>query len=136
MAKYVRVLAKCSSRIATTAKSCRPFLTRIERFDSTIGDYKILHDDPIPLGWSFIGNQSLDIDREMDFYIDVVAVNNNDNRLTPQTIVDAETFANILKENGRYRFSIAVSGTNIRPARQRIEFEWKGSFDSLTENCF
>ncbi|NQT17771.1 MAG: hypothetical protein HQ582_33760 [Planctomycetes bacterium] len=137
MAKYVRVLATCSSRIGVTARACQPFLTRIER---VAPHYCELHHDPIPLNWAYIGHQALDIHPQMAFYFDIVAVNSAENILRPQTTVDPMTWPTLLSQPGRYRFSVTLSGENIKrvPDSQSpmIEFEWGGSFDSLTEDCF
>jgi len=137
MAKYIRVLAKCSSRLSVTASGCKPFLTKIEKLDPSINGYRELHHDPIPLNWAYIGDEALDIHPEMEFYFDVVEVNSAQNLLRPQTTITPETWTELLREPGRYKFSVVLSGDNIgRPVPKTIEFEWKGSFDSLTENCF
>lgn len=138
MAKYIRVLVMCSSRIGITANRCKPFLTTIEKFDASLGGYRELHHDPIPLNWAYIGDQPLDIHPEMEFYFDVLEVNSAENVLRPQTTISPETWTQLLSETGRYRFSVVLSGENIKPTPpdRQIEFEWRGSFDSLTEDCF
>jgi len=136
MAKYIRVLVTCSSRIGVTAKACRPFLTKIERLEP---EYTELHHDPIQLKWSYIGERALDINPRMAFYFDVLEVNNRDDVLRPQTVVAPTTWAKLFSTPGRYRFSLTLSGENIAPVtdvQSPIEFEWKGSFDALTEDCF
>lgn len=135
MAKYIRVLATCSSRIGVTAKACRPFLTKIERLEPV---YAELHHDPIPLNWSYIGDRDLDINPQMAFYFDVLAVTDSDNVLRPQTIIPPTTWSTVLSKHGKYRFSVTLSGENFAPVRDvqpPIEFEWKGTFESLTEDC-
>jgi hypothetical protein len=136
MAKYIRVLAKCTSRVGVTANRCKPFLTKIEKRDPALNGYRELHHDPLPLNWAYIGDQQLDIHPEMEFYFDVAEVNSAQNLLRPQTTIAPETWAALLREPGTYRFSVVLSGENIRPVPLSIEFEWKGSFDSLTEDCF
>ena len=134
-AKYIRVLATCSAR--TTANLCKPFLTRIEKHDSTLGGYKELHHDPLPLNWAFIGDQQWDIHPEMAFYFDVFRVHSDDNSICPQTTISPETWTKLIQEPGRYRFTVVLAGENIGPpVSRKIEFEWKGTFDSLTEDCF
>lgn len=136
MAKYIRVLAKCSSRIGVTASRCKPFLTKIEKLDPGMNNYRELHHDPIPLNWAYVGDQAVDIHPKMEFYFDIVEVNSAQNLLMPQTTIAPVTWTALLREPGRYRFSVVLSGENIRPVQRTIEFEWKGSFDLLTENCF
>ncbi len=136
MAKYIRVLAKCSSRIGLTANRCKPFLTKIEKHDPVANTYRELHHDPLPLNWAYIGDLQLDIHPKMEFYFDVAEVNSAQNLLRPQTTIAPETWAKLLREPGRYKFSVVLSGENIRPVPLTIEFDWKGSFDSLTEDCF
>lgn len=134
--KYIRVLARCSSRMGVTANRCTPFLTKIEKHDPTNNDYRELHHDPIPLNWAYIGEQQLDIHPQTEFYFDVLEVNSKQNLLRPQTTISPETWAQLLQKPGKYKFSVMLSGENIGPVRRSIEFEWKGSFDSLTEDCF
>ncbi len=136
MAKYVRVLAKCSSKLCVPAIRCRAFLTRIERRGPGETKYTELHHDPIPLNWAYIGSDPLDISPGMKFYFDVVAVNSSQNLLEPQTTISPVTWAELLKEPGRYRFSIELAGDNVGPVPETVEFEWKGNFNSLTEDCF
>src|SRR5262249_7996720 len=136
MAKYIRVLAKCTSRFGVTANGCRPFLTKIERFAPALNDYKELHHDPLPLNWAYIGNQALDINPEMEFYFDVIEVNRNANLWRPQTTIAPQVWVELLREPGKYKFSVVLSGDNIKPVQQTVEFQWKGSFDSLTEDCY
>jgi hypothetical protein len=107
MAKYIRVLAKCSSRCGITAKQCRPFLTKIEKLDPAVDGHKELHHDPLPLNWAFIGDQPLDINSRMEFYFDVVEINSAENSMKPQiTTIVPTTWTEILRETGKYRFSV------------------------------
>jgi hypothetical protein len=78
---YVRGSAVNQNR--TIAKSCKVFLTLIEREGSS-GRYEILHQDPIPLAWSFLGPIALDLPPKLPFFFDIVSVNNVENELTPQ----------------------------------------------------
>lgn len=135
-AKYIRVSAKCSSRIGVTANRCRPFLTRIEYQESDTNGYKELHRDPIPLNWAYIGDQELDIHPQMEFFFDVVAVNSNEKQLRPQTTEKPLIWAKLLEGAGRYKFTVVLSGENIKPVALTLEFEWKREFESLKEDCF
>ena len=136
LAKYIRVLVKCSSRIGLTARGCKPFLTKIEKLGPGMNDYRELHHDPIPLHWAYIGDQALDIHPTMEFYFNVVEVNSAQNILRPQTTIAPVTWTELLREPGWYKFSVVLSGENISSQPTTIPFEWKGSFDLLTEDCF
>lgn len=132
-AKYVRILVECSSKWGIVARGCRPYLTRIERIEP---EYRVLHTDPLPLSWAQMSDVPLDIHSQMKFYFDVVAVDNSENRLRPQTIVAPEVWTPLLEQPGKYRFSAVVCGENINPVQVEVTFEWVGDFDSLTENSF
>jgi hypothetical protein len=137
MAIYVRVLAKCTSRVGVTANRCKPFLTKIERFNRSKGEYTELHRDPLPLNWAFMGDTELDIHPNMAFHFDVLAINSDENVLRPQISVDRPmAWRNLLRKPGKYRFSVILAGENIMPAPLTFMFEWAGSFESLTEDCF
>jgi hypothetical protein len=129
MSKYVRVTVECSSALRTSALGCRPFLTRIERLEP---EYVELHHDPVPLNWSYVGHQPLDITSGMRFYVDIVAVNNDSNSLQPQTTVVPATWTASLAPPGKYRFSVMIPGDNVLPSETAVTFLWDGNFDSLT----
>jgi hypothetical protein len=128
---YVRASAVNQNR--TIAKSCKVFLTLIERKGSS-GRYEILHQDPIPVAWSFLGPIALDLPPKLPFFFDIVSVNNAENELTPQTTPKAVIWKTILNPPSRYRLTVTLTGENIGPVSFWITLEWQGSFESFSEN--
>jgi hypothetical protein len=88
------------------------------------------------LTWAQIGDRALDIHPEMEFFFDVFKIESHDNSLRPNTTLVPIAWAELLREPGKYRFHVVVSGDNIKPVPQAVDFEWKGSFDLVTENSF
>jgi hypothetical protein len=127
---YVRGSAVNQNR--TIAKSCKVFLTLIEREGSSSRD-EILHQDPIPLAWSFLGPIALDLPPKLPFFFDIVSVNNVENELTPQTTPKAVIWKTILKPPGGYRLTATLTGENIDPVSFWITLEWQGTFESFSE---
>lgn len=128
---YVRGSAVNQNR--TIAKSCKVFLTLIEREGSS-GRYEILHQDPIPLAWSFLGPIALGLPPNLPFFFDIVSVNNVDNELTPQTTPKAVIWKTNLNPQGVYRLTATVTGENIDPVSFWITLEWQGTFESFSKD--
>jgi hypothetical protein len=109
------------------------FLTLIE-CEGSSGRYEILHQDPIPLAWPFLGPIALDLPPKLRFFFDIVSVNNVENALTPQTTPKAVIWKTILNRPGGYRLTATLTGENIDPVSFWITLEWKGTFESFSEN--
>ncbi len=134
MAKYIR--ASASNKSWVTAKSCKVFLTMIEK-EVEKNHFRPLHHDPLPLPWAYLGASAIDIPPGMEFFFDIFAVNDQENRIEPQTYpMRPHSWKNLLQESGRYKFSVVVAGENLRLVPLSLCFVWKGSFDSVTEECF
>jgi hypothetical protein len=130
-AKHIRVSVRNPSRI--TAKSCKAFLTKIEREGAS--EPVVIHQDPLPLSWGFIGAAPIDIPPGPIFFFDVFAVDNRENKLQPQTNVRPNIWDELLQEPGKYFFSVLVAGDNLTAVPRTIPFQWNGSFDAVTEGC-
>lgn len=132
LAYYVRVSIKNHSR--TIAKSCRAYLETIEYKDS-LKEWEVIHQDPIPLDWAFVGPTSMDLPPKVEFHFDVFSVSSVTNRVTPRTTPRAVIWDTNLAPMGRYRYKVTVTGENVNPVSTTIEFDWRGSFHGFPE-CF
>ena len=130
---YVRASVQNKSRYI--AKSCQAYLILIE-YEMSAGNYHIIHQDPIPLNWSFLGSRSLDILPKLKFYIDVFSVSSFENRMVPRTQPIAAIWGTNLSSNGTYRYTVSVAGENIDPILQTITFNWCGSFEEIEVRDF
>lgn len=133
MQKYIRAAARNVSW--ATAKECKVYLTSIER-EIEPGHFKLLHHDPLPLPWALLGPDGIDIPRGMQFFFDIVMVQDGSNLLLPQAKPAVVAWATTLRDAARYRFTVVAAGDNIAPVERSVIFNWKGSFDSATEDCF
>ncbi len=125
---YIR--ASATNLCRTTAKSCRVFLTRIERQVES-GDYTVLHHDALPLPWAYIGAVTQDIPPKMSFFFDVFQVSECDPRFVPSTTIQPLTWNDQLRDKGKFRLSVLLTGENLEPVQFSISFDWKGSFDDF-----
>ncbi len=118
---YVRVKVKNDSR--STAKDCMAYLTKIERMNEH-GHYVTLHQDPLPLGWAFIGQIPRNLPPQIEFFFDVFSTKSFENRVIPETQPKALIWKSILTGNATYRFSVVVTGENVEPLATTVEVEW------------
>lgn len=132
-AYYVRASVKNISRYI--ARNCRAYLVLIE-YEISPNRYKIIHQDPIPLDWAFLGATQLDLLPKLKFHFDVFSVSNFEDRMVPRTRPLAVMWAISLSSPGRYRYTVSVAGENINPVSTSITFYWNGSFDSVTPDSF
>jgi hypothetical protein len=131
---YVRVSVKtCNRLIRVVAQSCQVFLVKIEKRISA-SRYETIYNDPLPLAWSYFGHNSRDIPPGIEFFFDVIATNIETNLLIPQTTQQPTVWSstNVLTQPARYKFTVAVSGENVRTATLQIWIDWKGQWNSFT----
>ena len=132
-AYYVRASIKNNSD--TIAKSCRAYLVTIE-YETAPGKWRVIHQDPIPLDWAFVGPTPMDLPPKVEFHFDVFSVSSFENRVTPRTTPPAAIWHVSLSREGRYRYTVTVAGENVNPVSAAIEFNWPGSFEEFGPNCF
>ncbi|MEM8640100.1 MAG: hypothetical protein AAGG51_14980 [Cyanobacteria bacterium P01_G01_bin.54] len=132
-AYYTRASVQNLSRYV--ARSCRAYLVLIE-YGSAPNKYRIIHQDPIPLDWSFLGSTQLDIPSKIKFNFDVFYISDATNRMIPRTKPLVKIWATTLADIGWYRYTVSVAGENINPVSKSIEFYWTGTFDKITPDRF
>lgn len=111
------------------ARSCRPFLTRIERRRPD-GEFEAVHEDALPLEWAFlpsIEEKRQDIPRETTFYADVLEISANSQFLEgPRS---KHNWEEVLRDCAEYRFTVVVGGDNVRPVRIQFRIKWTQQWD-------
>jgi hypothetical protein len=132
-AYYIRASVQNLSRY--TAKNCRAYLVMIE-YEVALGKYRIIHQDPIPLDWAFLGPVQLDLLPKMRFHFDVFSVSNFEDRMVPRTRPPAAIWSKNLGSIGKYRYRVSVAGENINPVSTSITFYWGGSFNDVKPENF
>lgn len=145
----VRAAVQNKSRFI--ARNCQAYLISIEykgnhsaASRSTLGvgnaispdGYQLLHQDPIPLRWAFVGVQPVDLPPKLKFHVDVFKVNNFKNQMVPQTQPQAVIWASNLTQKGWYRYTISMTGENINPVSTTVEVNWQGDFETFKPSSF
>lgn len=134
---FICALVKNLSR--TIARNCRAYLIRIDYKSNQQEKYLVIHQDPIPLDWAFLGDVQLDLPPQLEFYFDVFSVSNFDDIMIPRTVVSSWIWTRTLIPTGQYRYTVGVAGESISPLTTSITFDWDSSFaglDQRREDCF
>ena len=125
-AKVARFLVRNEARFA--AKNSRGYLTQIEK-RNTDGSFTIEFADRLPLRWSYIGAEPVDIPGQTQLYCDVAGASQIQPSLNPYTEPGAQLFHEIFAEHAVYRFSVIVTADNVRPITLQILIDWKGNWN-------
>jgi len=131
---YVRMALRNKSTFLT-ARGCRAYLSRIDRREAD-GNFRTIHSDPLPVPWAWLTTDPIDIHPEMRFFFDVLAVNDEENLIVPQTRPKPLIWDTTLKNPASYRFTMVVSAENGKPKQLTLGVEWNGRFELLQEDCF
>lgn len=124
------------------AKSCRAYLTRVER---RVGDdwRDTNFHDSTQLNWS--GQQNglmpLDLPRGVRQFVDLLYVLNplpgvahplNQRHLHPTLAIELFQYAHIWStDNANYRLTVLVSGDGVLPVSHRVIVEWNGIWNQI-----
>jgi len=129
---YVRIKVKNTKYYI--AKSCRAFLVNGEKKD---GDRFIRADyaDSIQLEWSTRGEQGFnEIDLPFDIPYFVVIISTREiepNKIKLHIQPSPYRYEHLFNEIGTYRFTIQVSGDNIRPEIFKLNLEWFNKWNNF-----
>ena len=136
-ARYLRV--KVTNERRAIAKHCRVFLTGIEKTDADSIFRPTAYCDSIPLAWSCQNEnerfEPLDIPNGVSQFADVISTRSlagADQSFRPEINVTPLRYLELFKEQGTYRFSVLVSGENVKPVSIKIQFGWHGTWDTCT----
>ncbi len=131
---YVRVKAK--DRTWRVAKNCRAYLVKIEKQDERGNFVPTGYVDPMQLIWSAKGSREkgllpIDLQKYAPQFFDVISVRENQSSFRPEVEVWLFRDGSLLMEKGTFRFTVSVSGDNVKPATKRICLSWDGDIDKL-----
>ena len=124
---YVRV--QVHNRGRRTTKNCRPFLARIERLGH--GTSKTVHQDALPLNWSFTGQRPMDVPPGMYFHVDVLEATEEHAHFVPCVKPIPKFWAGELSVPGTYRLTIMLSAEDIQPKVLSLLVTWTGKPEQL-----
>jgi len=126
-AEYLRI--KVTNTTTTVAKACRAYLVQVEKQDAQGVFAPTVYCDSIPLAWSCREEDAhgpLDLPNGVAQFIDLVTTRS----ITPEFKLEIRPipfrYLGLLQEKGRFRFTVQVSGENVKPVFFSIVFDWKG----------
>jgi hypothetical protein len=134
-AVYVRL--KVVNRSLRIARSCRPFLVKVESRSGPTDFKDTIYADSIQLAWACQVPASqrapMDLVHGVSQYIDVIATSELDNNFVPQIAPFPLRYGPVFPTTPQtYRLTVQVSGDGMDPQRFRLIFEWQGSWDTVT----
>ena len=129
-ADYIRV--KVINTKPAIAKNCRAYLVAIEKADDS-GNFKpTIYGDSIPLPWACRGEEAygpLDLPRGIVQFVDVVSTRSVSKDFKPEIKPIPFRYIDLFREHGKFRFTVQVSGENIKPVSIKVVFNWSGIWD-------
>ena len=130
-AEYVRI--KVINDARPIAKECRAYLVRIEKKNTNGIFQSTIYCDSIPLAWACREENaygSLDLPNGVAQFIDVVSVRSISNKYRLEIKPLPRRYVGFLQDKGTFRFTVQVSGENVKPVFIRIRFTWDGKWDN------
>ena len=133
---YIRLLAENSGR--QIAKQCRAYLINVERFNAETNKFEqTIYSDSIRLAWSARGTreeayQPLDLPPNVKQYVDVVSTRKIDRNYKIEIHPGLLRYQELFEEHGKFRFTIQVSGDNVKPVTSKLIFEWAGDWENFS----
>ena len=120
----------------STARSCRAYITHVERENFDGSTEKIEAQDSIPIPWSLRGERSLepfDLPGRINQFADVCFTISRDHphKLFPAAPMFPLRFRRSWDKPGRFRLEITVTADGISSVSKTIKFEWQGPWDTL-----
>lgn len=131
-ARYIRV--KATNVKARIAKDCRAYLIAIDRRGPTGSWDTTEFCESLQLDWSArpgASQSAFDLSQDVPFFIDVVSTREKAISFQPALAFTPYRFQHLFSPPGIYRFTILVTGDNIKPARLSISFKWTGVWDQF-----
>jgi hypothetical protein len=74
---------------------------------------------------------SIDLPTGINQFIDVISTRKDTNIIEPKIEMSPFRYRNLFSEHGAFRYTIQVSGQEIKPKFIRFLFEWHGQWDDF-----
>ncbi len=133
---YIRMKATSYGRFAIAARGCRAYLTNIEKQNEKGEFESTAYCDSIRLAWSCQGPKpseqfrSMDIPREVNQYIDVVSLLQEDNLFRLHLEVTPNRYIKLFQQTGTFLFTVHVHAENASPVKCKLVFTWRHAWDA------
>jgi len=119
-----------------TAKNCRSYLHRIERYDNQTAQFHLLHGENLPLPWAFADHKPIDIPGGTHFYCDVFYLLSGCDETFLRAYAPHYSWKTAINQTGLYRFTIMAVGDNFPPQKYAFSFNWKENYDLVAPTDF
>jgi hypothetical protein len=130
-AEYIRV--KVTNAKPAIAKSCRAYLVAVEKSDESEPFKPTIYCDSIPLAWACKDEGekfgALDLPRGVVQFVDVISTRSVSRDFWPHLKFVPQRYVGLFAKHGVFRFTIQVSGEDVKPAFIKIAFRWAGVWD-------
>jgi len=129
-AEYVRI--KVVNTSSSVAKDCRAYLVNVQKKNVNGEFASTIYCDSIPLAWSCQEDRAhgpIDLPKDVAQFIDLVSVRD----CSPEFRIEIEPmplrYAGFVRDKGTFRFTVQVSGENVKPKFISVDFTWTGIWD-------
>jgi hypothetical protein len=135
-AHYVRVKVINTGR--QIAKQCRAYLVNVEKWNTSTNKFEpTIYCDSLQLAWSARANTEeayspLDMPRDINQFIDIVSTRRPEIDYKIMVYAHLYRYEPLFKEHGKFRYTVVVSGDNVKPASTKVVFEWSGDWHNFT----
>jgi hypothetical protein len=134
-AHYVRVKVLNTGR--QIAKQCRAYLVNFEKWNTSTGEFEpTIYCDSLQLAWSARANTKeaylpLDMPRDINQFIDIVSTRRPESDYKIMVYLRLYRYEPLFKEHGKFRYTVLVSGDNVKPVSTKVVFEWSGDWHNF-----
>jgi hypothetical protein len=130
---YIR--AKITNDSEYLARSCRVFLTEVERRDDKGVFHRTDYCDSIQLAWSVregLEFEATDVPNSVNCFVDIFSTVQGSSDLSPRLRSFPYRYHALFKDPATYRLTIHAIGDGAKTAKQQIIVDWKGQWDTFT----
>ena len=114
------------------AKSCRAYLVGVLKKNAE-GEFEpTIYCDSIPLAWSCQEDRAhgpIDLPKDVAQFIDLVTARDHSTKFSIEIKPVPLRYAGFFQDNGTFRFTVQVSGENVKPKFISVDFTWNGVWD-------
>jgi hypothetical protein len=131
-ARYIRV--RVTNRGPWLARSCRAYLVNIERRGLGGAWEATEYCESLQLAWSGRGDgahSALDLPIGVPHFVDVVSTRQISTSFLPSTPLILIRYQTLLASSGTFRFTVLISGENVRPTSLKLIFTWSGVWNNF-----
>jgi hypothetical protein len=134
-AHYVRVKVRNTGR--QIAKQCRAYLVNVEKWNISTGKFEpTIYCDSLQLSWSARANTKeaylpQDMPRDISQFIDIVSTRQGESDYKIMIEPRLYRYEPLFREHGKFRYTILVSGDNVKPVSAKVVFEWSGDWHNF-----